>query len=635
LVDFAAGGFSKCLRKFAGSTPVPGGTLPAMYKALVEQLEEFGIFQLDLQGRVLIWNRGAERLSGIAAADVISHPLSVVCTKLGNADKLDLILAHAAAGERYAKRCLCSKSATHVPGVLILEALRSDDGQLKGFVGILRELGEQEDDNKRLMHELAINAMIVVDAGGKIVGANRQTVRLFGYAEAELIGMPVEILVPLRFRANHPQSVRDFFAAPSIRAMGSGRDLFGRHKSGSEFPVEIALHPVETIRGRLAVASIIDITERKRAEHRFRLAVESAPNAMVMTDRQGRIVMVNVSTEKLFGYPREELIGSEIEILVPQRFRDRHPDFREAFFAQPATREMGVGRDLFGRHKDGSEFPVEVGLNPIETDEGMFVLAAIVDITQRRQSEDQMHKYLVESAHVARLTAVGEMVSGLAHEINQPLAAASNFMRASLRMARAQPSDFAPLVGWMEKAAEQTTRACDIVARFGAFVRKGGTSTSVESLNRLVEQATRYLPTIALNPDDVPVRLELELAPGDPKVTVDRVQIDQVLVNLVRNSVEAMQAVPENRRLLRILVRQEKHIAKVSVIDAGPGIEPTLLARLFEPFFTTKSNGMGLGLSISRSIIEAHDGELTVNSSVGQGSEFSFALPITEGGNSL
>src|SRR2546430_87301 len=175
------------------------------------------------------------------------------------------------------------------------------------------------------------------------------------------------------------RSLRDgFLANPQTRAMGAGRELFGRRKDGGQFPVEIGLNPLETDEGFFVLASVVDITARKRAEARFRAAVESAPSGMVMINREGTIELINRETERLFGYSREELLGKSIELLVPHRLRERHPGHRTDFFANPQTRAMGEGRDLFGVRKDGTEIPVEIGLNPIETDEGLFVLASVV-----------------------------------------------------------------------------------------------------------------------------------------------------------------------------------------------------------------------------------------------------------------
>ncbi len=211
---------------------------------------------------------------------------------------------------------------------------------------------------------------------------------MFSYTREELIGKGVEILIPERFRKHHVAFRADFAAEPEARSMGSGRDLYGLRKDGTEFPLEIGLNPIEIDGKTHVLSSIVDITERKHAEERFRVAVESAPNGMVIVDHEGKIILVNSEAERLFGYKREELFGKPIEMLVPERFRKGHMMFRSNYTASPQTRSMGAGRDLYGLRKDGTEFPLEIGLNPIEISGKKHILGSIVDITERKRSEE-------------------------------------------------------------------------------------------------------------------------------------------------------------------------------------------------------------------------------------------------------
>lgn len=299
-----------------------------------------------------------------------------------------------------------------------LGPLRLRIAELEGAV----ESAKRSESKWQLTAELLPTAMVMVNDRGEIVLINAQAEKLFGYAREELVGQIIEILVPERFRQTHSGYRRAFFARPEARAMGAGRDLFGLRKDGSEFPIEIGLNPIQTEDGNFVISAIVDITERRRAQERFRHAVESAPNAMVMVDSSGNIVLVNEQTERLFLYSREELLGQKVDILVPARYRAKHPAYRESFFANPQIRSMGSGRDLYGERKDGSEFPIEIGLNPIETEEGRFVLSAIIDITERRRSEAALR----DRTQVMRLTAdVGLAVNrtGSVREMLQECAA--------------------------------------------------------------------------------------------------------------------------------------------------------------------------------------------------------------------
>lgn len=479
--------------------------------------------------------------------------------------------------------------------------------------------------------DFALHAIVVITGDGRICQVNRRAEKLFGYVAGELVGELVEVLIPEASRKRHPQQRDSYMAAPTVRPMGAGRDLFGRRKDGTEVPVEIGLTPIQTEQGLMVIASILDISQRKRAEDRFRLVVESSPNAFVMVGRTGEIVLVNLQTERMFGYKRNELVGQSIEVLVPDPYKKTHPIERQHFFVEPVTRAMGAGRDLRGRRQDGTEFPVEVGLTPIETDEGIYVLSAIVDISERVQADKRRRLHLTELAHAARLSAVGEMFSELAHEINQPLAATANYTRACVRLLKAgEGFDPAQFQEWLEKAAAQAVRATEIVQRIGSFVRRSGPIQADLDINEVIEHVI-CLPVLDVWQAGVVQRITptLRLATELPGVKADQVQIEQVLLNLIRNAMDAMADRPlDERRIMIQSYREDKHVCIV-VEDNGTGLTPENAAKVFTPFYTTKANGMGLGLSISKSIIEAHSGTLSVESRLGQWTRFTFTLPIT------
>src|SRR6478609_2123505 len=289
----------------------------------------------------------------------------------------------------------------------------------------------------------------------------------------------------------------------------------------------------DTIRGGASADRGFHTEQAIAAEQRFQLVVEAAPSAMVMVDATGAIVMVNAQAERMFGYTRTELLGQPIEMLVSPRYRVHHPGLREGFYGEPRARPMGAGRELYGLKKDGSEFPVEIGLNPIETDEGMMVLSAIVDITERkaadaalRESERRLQELHAELLHVSRLSAMGQMAAMIAHELNQPLTAISNYMEAAAALLdRGGDIPVARLRGAMSRAGEQAIRAGQILQQLRGFVSHGDSEKRIEAVSPLVREAAE-LAVLGTRQKGIAIRVEDNLE--DAVILVDKIQIQQV-----------------------------------------------------------------------------------------------------------
>jgi len=651
--------------------------------------------------------------------------------------------------------------------------------------------GPQGEALFRLAVEAAPNAMVMVGSDGCIALVNAQTEKLFGYPRSELIGQRIEMLVPQRNRGQHPQQREDYLRDPRTRSMGMGRDLYGLTRDGREVPIEIGLNPLKTGNGTLVLASIIDITERKRiedavrrsearfrlmvssvkdyailmldpqglvaswndgaqrlkgytepeilgrhfstfyppediaagrpdrelrrardegrfedegwrlrkdgsrfwgsviitpmfdetgaltgyskvtrditerkrSEERFRLVVEAAPNAMIMVDAGGRISLVNAQTEKLFGYQREDLIGMPVEMLVPQGRRLGHPTLRESYFGKPQTRAMGSGRDLHGQMRDGRQVPIEIGLNPIETSEGLFVLASIIDITERKRAEQELRnlnqslaaqidetsaalaKLQVAQSQLVqaeKLASLGGLVAGISHEINTPVGigvTAASHLDAEVRNLTRAVAAGGLTKSQFDRFLQSVSQSSDIIlmnlrraAELIQSFKRVAVDQSSEERRRIRLKSYFEEVLVSLRPKmkTTPHRIELD-CPAELEIDTIPGAWSQVLTNLVVNALS--HAFDQGQAgLMRIEVDSTETGVRVRFRDDGHGIAAENLAKIFDPFFTTRrgQGGTGLGLHIVFNLVhQTLGGSIGVDSAPGHGTCFTILLPQT------
>jgi PAS domain S-box-containing protein len=474
--------------------------------------------------------------------------------------------------------------------------------------------------------EAAPDAIVGVDADGLIVLVNAQAERLFGYARDELIGQTLEILIPVSARDIHPHHREAYVVDPRPRPMGAGMELAGRRRDGTEFPAEISLSAITTDDGLIVSAAVRDVTDRQRAEAKFRGLLEAAPDAMVGVDVQGTIVLINAQAERLFGYPRDELLGEQLELLVPEAARGVHPGHRAGYVADSRPRPMGAGMELAGRRRDGTEFPAEISLSAIESEDGVIVSAAVRDVTDRKRIEQQLRDKNAELEQVGR--AKDTFLASMSHELRTPLNAIIGFT-GTLLMELPGPLN------------EAQTRQLRTVERSGkhllsiindlldlAKIESGAVEISLESVD-CVEVIAGVMASLQPLADDKGLAFTAEIPDEHVVVQSDARALGQILINLVSNAIKFTET---GHVTVSLCAEEDGGGATIFVEDSGPGIAEADLARLFSAFergaasAARSQEGTGLGLHISRKLAEIIDARITVTSVVGKGSRFGVAL---------
>ncbi|MAB14812.1 PAS domain-containing sensor histidine kinase [Parvibaculum sp.] len=358
----------------------------------------------------------------------------------------------------------------------------------------------------------------------------------------------------------------------------------------------------------------------------FRMLLATAVDGILVIDERGELLIYNDACEKLFGYTPQEVIGQNIRMLMPEPYRHEHDGYLKAYRDTGEKKIIGIGREVKALRKDGSEFPVYLSVGEGQLDERRVFVGIVHDITVRREATRRLQETQAELVHMSRFNEMGQMTSSLAHELNQPLAAIMNYLSAAGRtLAKLDAPEAARARDLMQKASDQSARAGQIIRHLRDFVEKRDHNRREENLNLLVEEAVEFA---LLGSDDLDVHVDIELEDGLPAVFADRIQIQQVILNLARNAVEAMQDCPL-RRLSVTTSHLDDGFIRTSIADTGPGLASEVAENLFQPFITTKEKGMGIGLSICWSIVDAHGGELWAEKNEAGGTSFHFRLPST------
>jgi two-component system sensor kinase FixL len=349
---------------------------------------------------------------------------------------------------------------------------------------------------------------------------------------------------------------------------------------------------------------------------------------MIVIDERGSIQSFSTAAERLFGYPAADVIGKNIKIMMPSPYREEHDGYIARYLRTNEARIIGIGRVVVGQRKDGTTFPMELAVGEMRSNNQRYFTGFIRDLTERQTAEARLQELQSELVHISRLTAMGEMASTLAHELNQPLSAITNYLRGSRRLMEGRTDETSVMVcDALGKSAEQALRAGQIIRRLRDFVARGESERRVESIAKIAEEASALA---LVGAKDQGVRTQFNFDRSNDLVLADKVQVQQVLLNLIRNAIEAMQGCPTRELTVSSAGGQDGMIA-ISVSDTGSGIAPDIAQQLFQPFVTSKREGMGVGLSICRTIIESHGGRIWAEPNPGGGTVFRFTLrPVTQ-----
>lgn len=502
-----------------------------------------------------------------------------------------------------------------------------------GADGIVLEIGErgaEQVSNARLAAVLASSddAIIAKTADGIVTDWNKGAEKIFGYPAGEMVGQPIAVLLPPGLEDEERQILERIRAGEKIDHFETRRC----RKDGSIIEVSVTISPIYNEEGALVGASKIarDITAAKmdrlallEREAHLKSVLDTVPDAMIVIDTRGTIQSFSATAEKQFGYDAGEAIGRNVNFLMPEPYRGQHDGYLARYMATGERHIIGIGRLVVGRRKDGSTFPVELSVGEMRSGDRRFFTGFLRDLTERQDTQQRLQDLQGELIFMSRFTALGEMASTLAHELNQPLTAATSYMNGARRLLTAgRPEDISAVSGAIDNAAGQMLRAGQIIKRLREFVSRGEGDRAVEDLRKLIEEASA-LALVGVKQTGVHVTFDFHATVG--KVLVDKIQIQQVILNLMRNAIEAMEGM-ERRNMVVSTRTGDDDMVEVSVADTGPGIAPEIAEKLFQPFITTKRQGMGVGLSISRTIIEAHGGNLWAEQNPGGGTIFRLTL---------
>ena len=604
------------------------------YRMLLDGIQNYAIFMMDAQGRILSWNAGAERIKGYTSDQIIGRNFSCFFPpediKRGRPE--EVLRRTAASGRHEEQGMRMRKNGSRFLASVTVTALRDPTGNLRGFSEFSHDLSESKESGAKYrgLLEAAPDAMVVVNQAGEIVLLNVQAEKQFGYSRDELVGQRVKNIIPEGFAERLIADGTRSAAQALAQQIGTGIELIARRKDGTEFPIEIMLSPLESAEGILVTAAIRNISVRKDAEThlaqmegRYRGLLEAAPDAMVVVNQAGEIVLLNVQAEKQFGYSRDELVGQQVKNIIPEGFAERLIADGTRTATEALAQQIGTGIELNGRRRDGSEFPIEIMLSPLESAEGILVTAAIRDITERKKSEEHLVKTVGELKRSNDELQQFAYVSS--HDLQEPLRMVTSYTQLLAGRYKGRlDSDADEFIAF---AVDGCNRMQGLIKDLLAYSRAGTNGKvlhEVSAENALKEALANLRATI----DQSSAVVTHDALPA---IRTDETQLTQVFQNLVGNAIKY-----HGTEVPQVHVSATKNGGNewtFSVRDNGLGIDPQYFERIFILFQRLHGrdefDGTGIGLAICKKILERLGGRIWVESQPEKGSTFYFALPET------
>jgi PAS domain S-box-containing protein len=598
--------------------------LEARFQILLEAAPD-GFLIVDRAGIIEFINTRGESLFGYAREEVLGRSIELFCPERVREEQArygEVLFSSSGNVEGGLDRELWGmrKDGSEFPLEFTLSPLETKAGRV--FLIAVRDVTERKKTEARFraLMESAPDAMVISNSQGLIELTNRQAERLFGYSRAEMIGEPVEILIPGDLQAGYERDSKRLFKGETGGGMGAGVDLRARRKDGTEVPVEISFSPLEGPNGTSMTAAIRDITERRKSETRFRALLESAPDAMIIVNSEGMIQLINAEAERLFGYSRDELIGQILATLIPEHLREIHEQHRAGYFKDPKPRQMGAGLDLWAQRKNGSLFPVEISLSPLDGPDGVSVTAAIRDTTDRRQAAKLLAEKVSELRHTnEELQQFAHIAS---HDLQEPLRMVASYMQLLAKRYKGKLDANAD--EFIAYAVDGTKRMKELIEDLLMYSRTGKSVASPDRFasEEALQVALRNLRNLI---DESGAVIDYDELPA---ITSVHSQVVQLFQNIVGNAIKYQ---GDKAPVIHISAVTSGSEWIFSVADNGIGIDPKYFERIFVIFQRLHGReeyeGTGIGLAICKRILQQQGGRIWVESEPGFGSTFYFALP--------